>query len=352
MNKEAQDLIDRISSISDTVKKEIRPLVQKLANNIAVNIKTPEIINMAKLEGVENPTEKDVARILNRLREKYNWAFGKTSLYSYIQSEYKNTENPGKEYDDPVRIKAILKDPERLKELKDEIKKYERSLTPAKPILTKDMIREGEKYSWNCHLAEELAMIAKKMEDEHSAVNDKGESLHQHDDTLCKEYAKRAKMVRDSRFATNANAYEAIVCACNTTQSLKNAISGEWEFKTFWEILDDMKDCRECIHENCEADKCNHECHRVVRPMTTKGLKYAIKTNDDLKNLDEQIKRLQTLDNDICKIGKILLENPKTRKLVGPKEIKKLLYAHIEKDECLQCDLFLEKNPNFFDTFN
>jgi uncharacterized protein YaaR (DUF327 family) len=85
--------------------------------------------------------------------------------------------------------------------------------------------------------------------------------------------------------------------------------------------------------------------------MTTKGLKYAIKTNEDLKELDQHIKRLQTMDNDICKIGKILLENPKTKKALGVTEIKKLIYSHVEKDECLQCDLFLEKNPNFFEEF-
>jgi hypothetical protein len=36
---------------------------------------------------------------------------------------------------------------------------------------------------------------------------------------------------------------------------------------------------------------------------------------------------------------------------LGPVEIKKLMYSHVEKDECLQCDMFLEKNPKFFDTF-
>ena len=87
MDSEAKDLIDRISAISDSVKKDLKPLVQKLASNIAKNIKSPEIVNMAKLEGVNDPTEKDVARILNRLREKYNWTFSKTSLYSYIQSD-------------------------------------------------------------------------------------------------------------------------------------------------------------------------------------------------------------------------------------------------------------------------
>jgi len=341
MNPEAQDLIDKISNISEKVKGQIEPLVKKLSENLAKNINHPEIINMAKQYGIDRPTEKDVGTILQHLRKKHNWSFSKTSLYTYLDSKY--YDSTVKEYTQPVRLEAIFKDPERLAELKEKIKDHERKNSPAKDIITKARVDDMEKYTWSCHLAEELANIAIKMEKEHK---------EKHDDELCKEYAKRAKMVRDSRFATNANSYEAIICACNTTQSLKNAIRGEWEFKTFWEILDDMKDCRECIQSKCEAEKCNHECHRVVRPMTTKGLKYAIKTNEDLKELDEHIKRLQLMDNDICKIGKILLENPKTKKLVGMVEIKKLIYSHIEKDECLQCDLFLEKNPNFFDSLN
>ena len=84
--------------------------------------------------------------------------------------------------------------------------------------------------------------------------------------------------------------------------------------------------------------------------MTTKGLKYAIKTNSDLTELDRQIKNLVTMDNDICKMGKMLLQNPKTFKLLGKVETEKLMYAHIEKYDCLQCEMFLEKNPKFFDT--
>ena len=85
--------------------------------------------------------------------------------------------------------------------------------------------------------------------------------------------------------------------------------------------------------------------------MTTKGLKYAIKTNKDLADLDSHVKRLTSIDNDICRIGKMLLENPKTKKLLGPLDIKKLIYSHIDKDECLQCDLFLENKPDFFENF-
>mgnify|MGYP007090454909 CR=1 FL=1 len=71
------------------------------------------------------------------------------------------------------------------------------------------------------------------MENEHNAKDEKGHHLCQHEDKLCKEYAKRIKMVRDSRFATDANSYDAILLGSNCSQSLKNSISGEWEFKQY-----------------------------------------------------------------------------------------------------------------------
>jgi hypothetical protein len=338
MNQEAQNLIDKISKISDSVKKDIKPLVQKLAKNLADNIDSHEIKNMAKIEGITDPETKDVARILNRLRKKYNWSFGKTALYTYIQPEYKEGDTD-KVYDAPVRVNESYIETH-IDELKEKIKEYERKNTPAKDIITKARIPDMEKYTWKCHTAEELAMLAIKMENEHE---------EKHEDKLCKEYCKRVKMVRDSRFATDANSYDAILLGANSTQSLKNSISGEWEFKTVWEVKEDEEKCRECIHENCRAEKCKHECHRVVRPMTTKGLKYAIKTNDDLKELDKRIKYLVEVDNDICRMGKMLLQNPKTKKQLGIAAIKRLIYAHIEKEECMQCDVFLDKNPTFLD---
>ena len=120
MNNDARDLIDQISSISDAVKKDLKPLVQKLAKNIADNINSAEIINMAKIEGVDNPEIKDVARILNRLRKKHNWSFGKTALYTYVQNDYKEGE-VDKGYDTPVRVNDRYIETH-IDELKDKIK--------------------------------------------------------------------------------------------------------------------------------------------------------------------------------------------------------------------------------------
>ena len=347
MNEEAKDLIDRISSISDNVKKDLKPLIQDLAKNIGDNINKAEIKNLAVLEGIKDPEIKDVASILERLRKKYEWSFGKTTLYNYVQKEYK--DGKVQEYTQPVRVNDNYIE-SHIDELKDKIRDYEKKNTPAKDIITKARLVDVEKYeSWNCHMAGELAQLAIKMENEHNAKDEKSNHLCQHEDKLCKDYSKKIKMVRDSRFATDANSYDAILLGANSTQSLKNSISGEWEFKTVWEVKNDEDDCRECIHENCRHEKCKHECHRVVRPMTTKGLKYAIKTNEDLKELDKRIKYLVEVDNDICRMGKMLLQNPKSKKQLGVAAIKRLMYAHIEKEECTQCDLFLSKNVTFLD---
>jgi len=336
LDPERQIIIDKLSKISQSVSSDIEPLVKKLAENIAKNLHKEEVRIMAKTEGIDNPTPKDVAVIVNRLRKKYNWAFGSTALYQYIQPEYKNAR-PDAKYSNTIRLNQNY-----VKEHYDEIKEMlkEARVHPAKDIISKTKIDDMERYTWKCWFAQELAMLAIKLEHEH---------VEKHDDKLCKEYSVRAKTTRDSRFATDMNSYEAIILAINTAQSLKNALAGEWEFKTLWEIMDDMEKCKECLgYQQCKRDKCKHECHRVVRPMTTKGLKYAIKTNDTLHEWDKQVKRLIELKNDLCRIGKIILDNPKTKKLLGETEMRKMINAHIERDECIQCDIFLEKNPSFF----
>src|SRR5210317_1131397 len=128
MNEEAKQLIDRISSISDNVKKDLKPLVQQLAKNIGDNIDKAEIKNLAALEGIKDPEIKDVASIMNRLRKKYEWSFGKTALYSYIQKDYMDSKV--KEYEKPVRVNDNYIE-SHIDELKEKIREYERKNTPA-----------------------------------------------------------------------------------------------------------------------------------------------------------------------------------------------------------------------------
>ncbi len=336
--EERKDLIDKLAQVSDVIKDK-KGLVKALALNLSKTLDTPYIKTLAKNIGIKDPKLDDISSIIIRLREKHFPNISQRWIQECLDKTYKKSTGPQDVTESKV-IRLNLENEEQREKLREDIKEYDRKHTPAKDIIPKIRAADIEKYTWNCHLAEELAMLAVKMEKEHD----------KHEDKLCKEYSKRAKMVRDSRFATNVNNYEAIVVACNTTDSLKHAISGEYGFKTVWEVREDESKCRECLGlKQCEAEGCRHECHRVVRPMTTKGLKYAIKTNEDLKELDEHIKRLEVMDNDICKMGKILLENPLTKKKLGTNAIKRLMYKHIEQDECLQCDMFLAKKPDFFE---
>ena len=73
MNEEANIIIDKISKISNGIKSDLKPLIVKLSKNIGDNINHPEIQNMAHLCGVDDPKLTDVARIMNRIREKQSW---------------------------------------------------------------------------------------------------------------------------------------------------------------------------------------------------------------------------------------------------------------------------------------
>lgn len=340
LNEERKSILDKLAKASDIIKDK-KGLIKELAKNIEKSLDSQYVKVLATNAGIDKPQKRDISTLIKRLKENHFSTFSDRYVSECLPEEYKR-EYTGRQEDTSKVIRWNIENEDQREVMKKQIKEYEKSFTPAKDIITKARKEDMENYTWKCHTANELALLAIKMENDHE---------DKHEEDLCKEYAKRAKMVRDSRFATDANSYEAIILACNSTQSLKNSIKGEWEFKTIWEVKADEKKCRECIQDQCEAEKCNHECHRVVRPMTTKGLKYAIKTNKDLADLDQHIKRLTELNNDICRIGKMLIENPKTKKLLGVIDIKKLIYSHIDKDECLSCDMFLEKNPTFFDTF-
>ena len=175
---------------------------------------------------------------------------------------------------------------------------------------------------------------------------------HKHDPKLCTKISKHVKSARDSRFATAMQEYEALIVACNSTTSLAHVVEGEYGFKQRWEIEEDEKNCRNCLDKlECAATKCKCPCHDVVKKMTTKGLKFAINSNKYLKELDEQMKQIMDEDwSDICPFAKILLKNPKINKYMTNSSKKKILASHIEKDNCNQCESFLEDNPNFFDT--
>jgi len=338
----AEQYIHNIKILAENNRREIKPAIKSLAGIYEEGIldKNPYLISKIKatLATSEEITLNDIANFINKLKKKHFPNVSTSWIYEILPDKYKKKVN----YEQLIKSDDIndaslfsMKDT-----LKERLKRMERGDDyTSKDIKIKERVEDIEMYDWKCYIAQELAKLSIKLEKNHV----------KHDASLCAKFAKRVKTARDARFATDMQAYEAIVVACGSFKSLNDVAEGEWEFKNFWTIFDDMKNCKECLSiEDCAARKCKHICHKVVKPMTTKGLKYAIKTNEWLSDLDKQMKNIMHYDNDLCAIAKILFENPKTNKYLNTHDKKDILARHIKNTDCFQCQDFLESKPDFF----
>ena len=344
-HKEAEKVISEIKHFANDGKPVIKAKILELARIYEEALEENNQIVITKIKNVkernkdEEPDIKDIAVLLNKMREENFNIISKAWLYKLLPEKYKRNMNNQKEIDvSSISDKElyVMKD-----DLLRRIKDMDRG--PAQDIKVKETKEDIEKYNFECFVAGELAKLAVKMEKDHK---------EKHDPKLCTKISKHVKSARDSRFATPMMEYEALIVACNSTTSLANVVQGEYGFKTRWEIEEDERNCRECRDKiECAATKCKCPCHHVVKPMTTKGLKFAINSNKYLKELDERMKQIMNEDwSDICPFGKILLKNPKIDRYMKSSSKKKIIASHIEKDDCNQCESFLEDHPNFFDT--
>ena len=337
--KQAEDIINEIKSLSNEIKPVIKVKILELAYVYEEALKENNPVIMNKIKNVkerntnEDPSIKDIALLMNKLREDNFKMISQAWLYRTLPEKYKRTQKKDEVRIDEISDKElyIMKD-----DLLRRIKNMDRG--PAQDIKVKETKEDIERYNFECFVAGELAKLAIKMEKDHK---------EKHDPELCSKISKHVKSARDSRFATPMMEYEALIVA-----SLANVVQGEFGFKTRWEIEEDEHNCRECRDKiECAATKCKCPCHAVVKKMTTKGLKFAINSNKYLKELDERMKKIMNEDwSDICPFGKILLKNPKINRYMKNNSKKKIIASHIEKDDCVQCESFLEDNPNFFDT--
>ena len=343
--KEAERVINEIKHFEKDIKPVVKAKILELARIYEEAIEEKNQLVLIKIKNIkerqyknEEPSVKDIALLINKVREEHFKLISQSWIYNLLPKKYRH-ENKKEEQPklDEISDKElyIMKD-----DLIRRIKDMERG--PAQDIKVKETKEDIEKYNFECFIAGELAKLAVKMEKDHK---------HKHDPKLCTKISKHVKSARDSRFATAMQEYEALIVACNSTTSLAHVVEGEFGFKQRWEIEEDEKNCRNCLDKlECVATKCKCPCHAVVKPMTTKGLKFAINTNKYLKELDEQMKQIMNEDwSDICPFAKILLKNPKINKYMTNASKKKILASHIEKDNCNQCESFLEDNPNFFD---
>ena len=276
--KEAERVINEIKHFEKDIKPVVKAKILELARIYEAAIDEKNQIGMTKIKNVkgrdkdEEPNIKDIASLLNKLREENFNMISKGWLYKILPEKYKHDYKK-----DDIRIDEISD-----KELymhKDDlirrIKDMERG--PSQDIKIKETKEDIDKYNFECFIAGELAKLAVKMEKDHK---------HKHDPKLCTKISKHVKSARDSRYATAMQEYEALIVACNSTTSLAHVVEGEYGFKTRWEIEEDEHNCRNCLDKiECAATKCKCPCHDVVKKMTTKGLKFAINSNTIIKFL-------------------------------------------------------------------
>jgi len=343
--RQAEELLDELRVVHDKNNKDVATIISALAMlyNEGIEEKNPYLIAKIKaaLKSKDDVTQRDVCRFICKLKEKHFPTISTSWIYKVLPDKFKRekvVEHLVKSMDiTDGNLYAMLP------EIKERIKKIERGDNyKAQDIKVKERVSDLEKYDWDCWIAQELAKLAIKMEGEHVKKP--------HDDALCRKYSAHVKTARDARFATTLSNYEAIVVACSSFKSLADVAEGEWEFLTLWEVMENMRKCRECKDVNdCAAKHCNHICHKVVKKMTTKGLKYAIKTNEHLTQLQVEMDRLMVNDRDLCAVAKILFENKKTDKFMNMDDKKDILARHIKKTDCFYCQDFLTDHPNFFE---
>ena len=348
-----------LTEISSIVKNpELKPLIIKLAHEVAKGLKEnrPEALNQAKMatnggrysNDLNNP--KNVSKIVKMLREKYFTSVSLDWINKCMPAEYKESRTVQEKDLDPDTItdRDLIKvGPELQKRYKDLMNKG-----PAQDIKIKKSVEGIRNHEFKTEIANMLSEIILNIEKDFAKAEDDNDTKKINElKEIDKQIAKRLKSVADRRFASDEMKYEAILLACSTYDSLNNATKYETEILPRWEVFDRESKCRKCYGDlaGCRAEKCNCACHETVKRLTTKGLKWAKEHNPDLKKLDESIKKWADWSDDICSIGKVILRNPHTGDYMSPSERKKLLYSHIDKDKCEECEFFLDEHPNFFE---
>jgi len=341
-------LINNIAAI--TKSPELKPLITALADHVAKGLKEkrPEAINQAKVaigdsrRYSSDPTNLvHVSKIVKMLKEKYFPTVSDKWIEKCMRDEYKESRTvQEKELDvDSITDKDLIKHGAELN------RRHKKLLDhgPAQDIKVKKSVEGIKNHDFKCDLTSIIVDIALNIEKDYLTKKLSDETV--------KELVRRFKTISDKRFAVDECKYEAILLACSTVDSLNNSTKYETEILNRWEMFDRENKCRKCYGdlEGCRAEKCGCACHESVKRLTTKGLKWAKEHNPHLKKLDDNIQKLSEWEDTICSVGKVLLRNPHTGDYMSMKDRKRILYDHIDKSNCDQCEFFLEDHPNFFD---
>ena len=350
---ETKDLIGRITNEVRKNDVLVKDLILKLAKHIEKGLKErrPEALNQAEIyvktgrgyskvsEDKTNP--KNISKIIRGMKDKYFSNLSDSYISECLPEEYKETKAKNeKEFDID-----IISDRDLIQKGAELTRRYKKLLDhgPAQDIKIKKSVEGIKNHQFKCDLTSIIVDIALNIEKDYV----KGKLT----DETVKELVRRFKTISDKRFAVDECKYEAILLACSTVDSLNNSTKYETEILDRWDMFDRETKCRKCNGDldQCRADKCSCACHESVKRLTTKGLKWAKEHNPHLKKLDESIQQLSEWEDNICSIGKVILRNPHTKDFMKKADREKILYDHIEKKKCEQCEFFLEDHPNFFD---
>jgi len=332
-----ENCIQRLIKVDRTNELSKKDIIQELANHLDVAIlrNDARVLNQLKMLKLEVDV-KSIVRLICWIRDKNNLSFSDDWIRKSLTKKYKDERGRITTQESPtVRLSDnYIKD--NSNELLDRIKQLTKPPAPDIKIkVKKDSI---DLQGWSRKTSLELVELAKKVDED-----------EEFSDELDDEIAERVRMVRDGRFATTWSRYEGIIAATNMTKSLTHAIAEEQRALTRIEIIHNEDSCSECYCDGEPKDKCTCHCHRTIQKMTTKGLKWAIKHNKRLGEFDETMRRLGDTDyDDICPFIKRMFTNPNMDKHLSRDNKMDILSNHIEKEQCIRCEMFLDKHPDFF----
>ena len=209
---------------------------------------------------------------------------------------------------------------------------------PAKEIRIRNDPNTLKDSKWGCSMAAELSKLSIKLEQEH-------EESHNH--AFCDKATKAIRMTRDRRFTTTYSRYQAIVIQAEFTRSLASLAGDEVEVLNRWAVYDNEKQCRECIDMmSCRAEKCTHGCHQFRKEMTTKGIGWAQRENEELAALTRHLAALNSDTDNLCDFIKVIIYNPHLK--MNQADKKNIMAKHINIDKCDSCIYYTSENPKWF----
>ena len=172
-HEDTEKIINDLKIIVDKPKGMIKDKILDLARQYEEGINENNPLIITKIKNIKSKSDKykddisvkDIASLINNIRE-YNFSLvSKSWLYKLLPDKYKHKESHESENfisPDDISIKNLymIKD-----EIIRKIKDMDRG--PAQDIKVKETKEDIDRYNFECFIAGELAKLALKMEKDH-----------------------------------------------------------------------------------------------------------------------------------------------------------------------------------------